>query len=82
MPKTLQYRPTLIDQLISNERINSYQNVFQPANDIELMGVYLWNSHVSGAIYPILGAAEITLSSCVTFSERVPTVSEITLRRV
>ena len=36
MPTTLQYRPTLIDQLISNERINSYQNVFQPANDTEL----------------------------------------------
>ena len=39
MPRTLQYRPTLIDELISNERINSYQNVFQPASDIELMGV-------------------------------------------
>jgi len=65
MPTTLQYRPTLIDQLISNERINSYQNVFQPANDIELMGVYLWNAHVSGAIYPIIGAAEITLRNTI-----------------
>lgn len=65
MPKTLQYRPTLIDELITNERINSYQNVFQPANDIELMGVYLWNAHVSGAIYPIIGAAEITLRNAI-----------------
>lgn len=54
MPRTLQYRPTLIDELISNERINSYQNVFQPATDIELMGVYLWNAHVSGAIYLLI----------------------------
>lgn len=65
MPKTLQYRPTLIDELISNERINSYQNVFQPTNDIELMGVYLWNAHVSGAIYPMIGAAEITLRNAI-----------------
>ncbi len=28
MPHTLQYRPLLIDALISNERINSYQSVF------------------------------------------------------
>jgi hypothetical protein len=65
MPKTLQYRPILIDQLITNERINSYQTVFQPANDIELMGVYLWNAHVSGAISPILGAAEIALRNAI-----------------
>lgn len=65
MPQTLQYRPILIDELITNERINSYQNVFQPANDIELMGVYLWNTHVSGAIYPIIGTAEITLRNAI-----------------
>lgn len=65
MQAALQYRPVLIDQLISNERINSYQNVFQPANDSELMGVYLWNAHVSGAIYPIIGAAEITLRNAI-----------------
>lgn len=65
MPKTLQYRPVLIDGLISNERINSYQSVFQPTNDVELMGVYLWNAHVSGAIYPIIGMAEITLRNAI-----------------
>lgn len=65
MPTTLQYRPILIDQLISNERINSYQSVFQPANDIELMGAYLWNAHVSGAIYPVIGRLR---SPCATRS--------------
>jgi len=50
MPQTLHYRPVLIDSLISNERINSYQCVFHPANDVELMGVYLWNAHVCGAL--------------------------------
>ena len=35
MPHTLQYRPILIDTLISNERIQSYQTVFHPADDTE-----------------------------------------------
>ena len=65
MPRTLQYRPTLIDDLISSERMNSYQHVFQPADDIGLMGVYLWNANVSGAIYPIVGAAEVTLRNAI-----------------
>ena len=65
MPHTLQYRPVLIDALISNERINSYQTVFHPKNDVELMGVYLWNAHVSGALYPLLGAAEVTLRNAI-----------------
>lgn len=65
MPTSLCYRPTLIDDLISNERINSYQKVFRPANDIELMGVYLWNAHACGAIYPIIGAAEVSLRNAI-----------------
>jgi len=65
MPGTLQYRPVLIDALISNERINSYQGVFHPANDMELMGAYLWNAHVCGALYPLIGAVEITLRNAI-----------------
>lgn len=65
MPSTLQYRPLLIDALISNERINSYQTVFQPRNDIELMGAYLWNKRVCGALYPLIGAVEITLRNAI-----------------
>ncbi|SIT12610.1 hypothetical protein [Achromobacter sp. MFA1 R4] len=65
MPQTLQYRPVLIDSLISNERINSYQSVFHPANDVELMGVYLWNAHVCGALFPLIGAVEITLRNAI-----------------
>lgn len=65
MPQTLQYRPLLIDTLISNERIRSYQMVFHPADDVELMGAYLWNSHVCGALYPLIGAAEISLRNAI-----------------
>lgn len=65
MPTTLAYRPTLIDGLISNDRLNSYKLVFNPANDVELMGVYLWNTHVCGALYPIIGTAEIALRNAI-----------------
>lgn len=34
--------------------MSSYQAVFHPTNDVELMGVYLWNAHVCGAIYPLI----------------------------
>ncbi|MBR8653524.1 CAAX protease [Achromobacter sp. Marseille-Q0513] len=65
MPYTLQYRPVLIDTLISNARIASYQTVFSPANDMELMGAYLWNAHACGALYPLMGAVEITLRNAI-----------------
>ena len=65
MPHTLQYRPVLIDVLHSNERVGSYQAVFHPTNDVELMGVYLWNAHVCGALYPLMGAVEVTLRNAI-----------------
>jgi len=65
MPQTLQYRHVLIDTLISNERISSYQSVFQPVNDVELMGVYLWNTYVGGALYPLIGAVEVSLRNAI-----------------
>jgi hypothetical protein len=65
MPGTLQYRPTLIDSLITKPRMSSYQAVFSPTNDVELMGAYLWNAHVCGAIYPLIGMAEITLRNAI-----------------
>lgn len=65
MPATFQYRPHIIDSLITNERINSYDTVFKPSNDIELVGVYLWNAHVCGTIYPVVSAAEISLRNAI-----------------
>lgn len=29
------------------------------------MGVYLWNAHVCGALYPLMGAVEVTLRNAV-----------------
>ena len=65
MPTTLHYRPELINKLISTERLNSYRLVFHPANDVELMGVYLWNAHVCSALYPLISAVEISLRNAI-----------------
>lgn len=65
MPHTIQYRPQLIDELISTHRIASYSKVFSTSNDAELVGAYLWNSHVCSALYPLLSAAEVTLRNAI-----------------
>jgi hypothetical protein len=61
----LQRSPALLKALISGERLRSYQSVFRPANDAELMGVYLWNTHVCGTLYPLIHMAEITLRNAI-----------------
>ncbi len=65
MPRSIIYRPELIEGVITNERLNSYQQVFQPIDDVELVGAYLWNSHVCSALYPLLAATEITLRNSI-----------------
>jgi len=65
MPRTIQYRPTLIDDLITNERLNSYTPVFHHSDDVELVGAYLWNTHVCSALHPLLTAAEVTLRNSI-----------------
>nr|WP_314877020.1 CAAX protease [uncultured Pseudomonas sp.] len=65
MPHSVQYRPVLIDQLISSHRIASYSKVFSTTSDTELVGAYLWNSHVCASLYPLLSAVEITLRNAI-----------------
>jgi len=65
MPHSIQYRPELIEQLISSHRIASYSRVFSATNDMELVGAYLWNSHVCASLYPLLCAAEVTLRNAI-----------------
>lgn len=61
MPRNINYRPVLVDELITNERLNSYVPIFQHSDDVELIGAYLWNIQVCSALYPLLTAAEVTL---------------------
>jgi hypothetical protein len=65
MPRSINYRPTLIDELITNERLNSYKPVFQYSDDAELVGAYLWNAHVCSALYPLLIVAEVALRNSI-----------------
>ena len=65
MPRNLNYRPVLIDELITNERLNSYKNVFKHSDDMELVGAYLWNIQICSALYPLLSIAEVTLRNSI-----------------
>ncbi|MFS0825810.1 CAAX protease [Pseudomonas phoenicis] len=65
MPHTVRYRPQLIDQLISAQRIASYSKVFTTKSDAELVGVYLWNAYVCAAFYPLLCTVEVTLRNAI-----------------
>ncbi len=61
MPHTLKYRPDLIDELISSNRITTYSNVFAPSNDMELVGAYLWNKQVAASLLPLASAIEVAI---------------------
>ncbi|MDN8644023.1 hypothetical protein Q0S19_06005 [Stenotrophomonas indicatrix] len=65
MPRTLTLNPDVLNNLFTSERLNSYTAVFAPRDEFELVGAYLWNSRVCGALHPILGAAEITLRNSI-----------------
>ncbi|MES2758089.1 MAG: CAAX protease [Pseudomonadota bacterium] len=65
MPQTVAYRPLLIDNLITNERLNSYKTTFKTSTDVELVGAYLWNINVCSEIYHLISAAEITLRNAI-----------------
>jgi hypothetical protein len=45
--------------------MNSYISVFNPADDIALMGCYLWNQQVSSAFHPLVATVEITLRNAL-----------------
>lgn len=65
MPFSVPLRPELIDELITHDRLSSYQQVFSASSDYELVGSYLWNAKVCSSLYPLIGAAEIALRNSV-----------------
>lgn len=68
MPHTICYQE-IIDDLITEERLKSYEVTFNTQNDIELLGAYLWNSHVCSALYPLLSATEVALRNAIDKNE-------------
>jgi hypothetical protein len=65
MPKTIAYRPDLIDNLITNARLNSYKSTFNTTTDVELVGAYLWNINVCSELYHLISCAEIALRNAI-----------------
>ncbi|UGB44713.1 hypothetical protein LQ772_12015 [Frateuria edaphi] len=50
---------------MTQDRLNSYQVVFAPRDDIELFGAYLWNGHVCSCFHPLITAVEVALRNSV-----------------
>jgi hypothetical protein len=65
MPNTINNQSALINQLISNKRLESYKAVFHCSNEAELIGAYLWNIEVCSALYPLLTSTEVTLRNSI-----------------
>lgn len=65
MPRTISYRPEIFDQLITQDRLSSYQNVFAVNSDLDLAGAYLWNLQVASAMYPLICSAEVSLRNSI-----------------
>lgn len=47
--------------LISSERLNSYEQVFGTNSKNELLGVYLWNIHISALFFKLSTILEVSL---------------------
>jgi hypothetical protein len=63
MPSNIYYPK--IRRVLSDSRVNAYQHFFTNHSEQEIYGVYLWNMALSGAIYPLLQAAEIALRNAI-----------------
>ncbi|MCW2107767.1 UNVERIFIED_ORG: hypothetical protein M2402_004969 [Rahnella aquatilis] len=65
MPHSVVYRPDLMDSILTPKRIQSYLHLFGNLTDREIVGIYIWNQVLGGALYPLMSAAEITLRNAI-----------------
>lgn len=56
---------TDLKDYISVSRLSTYQNFFNPSDDVELLGCYLWSKEVSAAFFPLIQAFEVTLRNAI-----------------
>jgi len=54
-----------LEKYISKARLSSYGQIVRKKNKKNLVAAYLWNKHVSSAVYPILQCLEITLRNAL-----------------
>lgn len=59
------YKAQTIYQLISSKRLYSYKQIFNPQNDEELLGGYLWNLYISSLFFKVSNLVEITLRNSI-----------------
>ena len=68
MPSTINYSPLL--PLLSDARLNSFQNTFKPSTDAELYGIYCWSQYAAASLYPLLQSLEVTLRNTIDIAIR------------
>ena len=56
---------TDLEQYISTARLNTYRSFFNPSNDVELFGCYLWSKEIAAAFFPLIQVFEITLRNSI-----------------
>lgn len=61
----MDYRPNLIDRLITHNRIGVYKKAFATTDDAGLVGVYLWNIQVCSTLYAIISLTEVSLRNSI-----------------
>jgi hypothetical protein len=66
MPNSIRYN--IIQNTISEPRIETYRNFFDKHSTEEIYGIYLWNKTLCGAIYPLLQACEVALRNAINTS--------------
>ena len=54
-----------IEPYISSARLATYQQFFQPNNDVELFGCYLWNKDVVSAFFPLIQLVEVAIRNAI-----------------
>lgn len=54
-----------LEPYISSARLSAYRGVFAPADDVELLGCYLWGKELSASLFPLLGTFEVTFRNAI-----------------
>ncbi|HDC2658981.1 TPA: Abi family protein [Salmonella enterica] len=59
-----------INKSITDIRLETYKRSFQTHNDLECLGVYIWNKRVCAELLPVLQILEISLRNAICSSHR------------
>lgn len=60
-----------IKNSITDIRLETYKRAFHTKNDLECLGVYIWNKRVCAELLPVLQILEISLRNAICISHKV-----------